>query len=170
MYKSSYDDESGNNPGRCAPLVFNVQVYALADKFQVEGLKDLALKKFEELCTKNWTQEGFTGALRVIYGDLFPPHDTAMRKAAIEKAGDHMRELLQEPAFVKMLEEVASLGSDLTKKFCDKPSKPKLDLQHVKKYRCPSCNRVWHMDNPQQNTTGYCYFCGSNNTWTNYTC
>lgn len=119
MYKSNYDDDSGNNPGRCTPLEFNVQVYALADKYQVEGLKGLAVKKFEKLCKDSWTPQDFTSALRVMYGGLFPPHDTTMRKLAIDQATSHMGELLKTAEFTKMLEEVAPLGSDITKKYYD---------------------------------------------------
>lgn len=52
MYGFEYDS-SGSDHGRVSPMLFNVNVYQIADKYGVPKLKDRAKEKFKKALLGN---------------------------------------------------------------------------------------------------------------------
>ncbi len=48
-------------------LIIHTMVYALADKYFVKGLKELALEKFEKETERYWDTEEFLQAVKMVY-------------------------------------------------------------------------------------------------------
>jgi len=110
MYKSTYDDDNGNNPSRCSAIVFNVQVYAIANKYNVSELKDLALASFTAQAGDHWDEAEFTQALRLTHDDdKFPQHDTAMAEAARAQLRVHAGDLMESEKFMSMIDQVGGI-------------------------------------------------------------
>jgi speckle-type POZ protein len=58
MYLFSYD-ASGSDQARASPMIFNVKVYSIADKYDVVALKSQAKEKFEKAAKSCWSMEDF---------------------------------------------------------------------------------------------------------------
>lgn len=162
MYKSSYDNDNDTTPKRRPAIVFAVQVYAMADKYQVDELKAYTLAKFISLAQEEWDQDFFCEALRLIYNnEMFPQHDQAMHEAAFEQILRHPVQLIRSKSFMSMIDEVGGIASRLSKELCS----------DMLGYKCEECGKVALvgpcLDLSHEHQTYY--RCGMKCTWSEYT-
>lgn len=164
MYKSDYYDNHSRKPDDRSPLLFNLQVFVLADKYQVEGLKVAAAEKIQRILANgdSWTHVDFVPALRMICGDEFPQAQ-AIRDGAIQVAHDNLDKLLEKDEFIAALNSVAGLGSALTKKLGGNPGTA---ANGMNQFFCDLCGQVTSMDWPEDEPTGCCIQCSGIPNWT----
>jgi len=164
MYKSTYDDDNGNNPSRCPAIVFNVQVYAMADKYNVTELKEFALEAFTAQAEGHWDEAEFVQALRLMHDDdKFPQHDTDMAEAASAQLRVHAKDLMKSKEVISTIGQVGSIGSQMLLAIYDIDSVE--NDKRVKKYKCTHCHNAIMMDCVKSASAGYCYFCDQHINW-----
>lgn len=97
------------------PLLFHVDVYALADRIQNANLKRAAEDKFEAAATTAWQDHEFPTAIESVYANTPPgPSGNRLRRISTEIAAKHARVLLdRDQRFRDMMDGVAEFGTDL---------------------------------------------------------
>jgi len=125
-----YDEEPPTN-GTVAPPLFegtelstNALMYALADKYGVEDLKDLAQEKFARAAAQDWNTAEFAHAVQIVY-ESTPESDSGLRDVVIETINQH-RDLTKDSKIEDLLEEFNGLTVGLLKAAysCDQPVGP----------------------------------------------
>jgi hypothetical protein len=99
------------------PMLFHVNVYALADRVQNTPLKKLAEKKFEALANKEWKSPDFPAAIESIYS-VAPPGSTgdSLRKMIVRLVVSHAKELFSlDKGFTAMLQDTPDFAADLAR-------------------------------------------------------
>ena len=92
-------------------LVLHAEVYALAEKYGIEGLKYLALEKFGVDSSKHWNTEDFLQAAKVVYTSTID-EDRAMRDVVIKTFHEH-KALLSTQLARNFLRDIEGLAYDL---------------------------------------------------------
>lgn len=98
MYRSTYDIEtlgeagdhleSDTSPPHECHIILHAKVYALAEKYVVEGLKALSLAKFETACDAHNSPGDFFSATEFVYTSTIET-DRGMRDAAVKAFYQH---------------------------------------------------------------------------------
>lgn len=91
-------------------LILHVRVYALAGKYAIEGLKEVALLKFKAELDTNWATRDFLDATKIVY-DSIPKSDRGMRDAVVEAF--HKYGLLTQPGLKEYIRDIVDLVYDL---------------------------------------------------------
>jgi len=121
MYRFDYDG-SGNDQGRVSPMLFNVQVYGIADKYGILALKSVAKEKFDKAVRTCWDMDDFAHVITEIYSSTPSTDrglrdtvvdvaltDRGLRDTVVDVAHEHIRALLEKDDFRGVLEETAVL-------------------------------------------------------------
>ncbi|KAL2349818.1 hypothetical protein BJ546DRAFT_1071018 [Cryomyces antarcticus] len=135
-------------------LLFHVQVYTLADKYDVTPLKRLSRDKFATLAKTFWDAEAFEFAIRAVY-NITPSHDQGMRDAVVNVSGYHIEEMKKDRAwFSALIHDIPEFGADLVSGMSDMIASPFTHFDIM--LRCPRCR--------QRGVTELCPNCHSQ-TW-----
>ncbi|QVM07886.1 hypothetical protein D8B26_002583 [Coccidioides posadasii str. Silveira] len=130
MYGIDYDS-SGSSRGRVSPLFFNAQIYALAEEYEVQKLKELAKEKFATSVRACWDMDDFPPVIVEVYNTT-PSADRGLRDVIVNTCVEHIEPLLLKEAFLDVLESCNHFAADIARQLASKPSKPS-------KYRCSQC-------------------------------
>jgi hypothetical protein len=88
-------------------LATHARMYALADKYQISGLKALAQRKFQKAALQHWNSEEFAPALRIVYTSTLE-EDRGLRDVVISTISrDRLLEKPDVRTTVKDLPELA---------------------------------------------------------------
>ena len=90
-------------------LIKHAKVFAMAIKYQVNGLRALAIQKFKQAASTDWSSEDFTHVVRVVYTST-PDHAQELREIVADTLYDHFSDLKDN----KELELVISGLGDLS--------------------------------------------------------
>ena len=191
MYTFDYGTEivSGSGPEGQAPMLTDVAVHIIADKYDIEPLADLAASKFYQRAATEWCTEGFASAAALVY-TAAADREHELRNATMavatrhahslrtEEAGTHFREVMGAvPALALALWEkqvdahVDSKAAtdtllDAVARFRDDLDAAEAELTkkaNVKKYKCPNPTCAWRVcaDNVIESVaTWSCLVCG----------
>jgi hypothetical protein len=125
----AYDEEPATN-SIITPSSFeetelstNARMYALADKYGIEDLKELAREKFATVATRDWNKGGFAHAVQIVY-ESTPKSDSGLRDVVVETINQH-RDLMKDSEIENMLEELNGLAVGVLKVVCS--SNPPVD-------------------------------------------
>ncbi|KAH8754523.1 hypothetical protein F5883DRAFT_183798 [Diaporthe sp. PMI_573] len=103
--------ESQDNDIRSSDLLLHAKVYALAEKYAVNGLKGLALAKFKTLASLCWATSDFLDAVSETYNSTIDT-DRGLRDVVLEVISAH-HELLGRDETKKLLQRERLLAYDL---------------------------------------------------------
>jgi hypothetical protein len=148
------------------PLILHAKVYALADKYEVLALKDLALRNYETAAARDWNVPDFPESIQIAYTTT-PESDRGIRDIVTKTATAHTHELLRSnTAFSAVLGSNAPFGKDYAIALDGLLSNAQLCS-----YKCPGCTAVW--TTKKEFITGtrafYCVLCGhANRNWPQY--
>lgn len=125
------------------PMLFHVNVYALADRIQNKPLKTLAEKKFEVIAKKEWKLPDFPSAVQAVYS-VAPPGSTgdSLRKMIIRLVVSHAKELFNlDRGFTAMLQDTPDFAADLARALAGagisaKGAEVNVDVEELS---CPGC-------------------------------
>ncbi len=67
--RRSMEDSGEDDDESKAILLLHVKVYIIAEKFMIQGLKDLSLRKFKAAALKGWDTSEFLDAAKLAYSD-----------------------------------------------------------------------------------------------------
>jgi hypothetical protein len=93
-------------------LLGNVQVYSLADKYNIPRLKGLAKAKFMAQAHQLLSVDHYPDIIREIY-ESTPSSDRGLRDAVTLACVENIRTLIPEPVFSAVLKDVGDFGFDL---------------------------------------------------------
>jgi hypothetical protein len=128
------------------PMLFHINVYALADRVQHTPLKKLAETKFEALANKEWKSPDFPSAIEAIYS-VAPPGTTgeSLRKMIVRMVVSHAKELFGlDRGFSAMLQDTPDFAADLARALSGagvstKGAETNVDVEEL---CCPSCKFI----------------------------
>jgi speckle-type POZ protein len=161
MYTFDYD-ASGSAENSFSPMVFNVKVYSIADKYDVPALKSKAEQKFEAAVAVGWDMDDFPDAIAQVYNST-PSVDRGLREIVTETACKHVKELLLKPGFRDVLDETVGFASDIAQLLAESKNQ-----KQRSKYRCPSCRHNWEAVLPSGGSY-HCIYCGfQRSDWSSY--
>ncbi|KAK8239388.1 BTB/POZ protein [Phyllosticta capitalensis] len=106
MYHGDYKTTEENE------IMLNIDVYATAEMYQVEGLKDIAAQHFKVVVPSFFDLPTFPDAIRAIYQGTME-EDRGLRDVLVETAAGKIDELIKDPVFNAVLEEVGAFGKHL---------------------------------------------------------
>ena len=157
MYGFDYDS-SGGDHSRVSPMLFNVNVYQVADKYGVLKLKQRAKEKFEKIIEACWGMDDFPLTITEAYSST-PKTDRGLRDPLIRTALKHIEHLQKTEDFVQVLEETVGFSADIFQYSISQSTNPSLT-----KYRCWNCDNQWQLENSV--SLVYCPTCGySKSNW-----
>ena len=161
LYNFDYNDENVDEHGSISCMPFNIRVFALAHKYDVEPLKGFARKRFSQLAEQEPRGSGFSRAVRLLYEGIADSgsHEKKLYEIVVEYVREYYELLKDEdPGFEGALDEVAGFGAHVAAALMTKGGRKNRDIQ---KYRCDNCNVDVEMKIPKNWTVMYCPSCGS---------
>lgn len=159
MYSFDY-----NNLHSTSCMVYDAQVYQIADKYDIPALKSHSIEKFRDAITTGWSMDDFPLAISVVYSTT-PSRDRGLRDLAVETSRKNIDKLLQRDGFCELLRETADFSADLIPFLCGKVSETSMQ-----RYTCPSCSYHFRAE-LSGNSYYYCLNCGgqySSSNWNSY--
>lgn len=121
-------------PGRgdSQPALFSsVRVYAIADKYDIPPLKDLARQRFGDWAETNWDCVEFPAMVKEVF-ESTPSTDRGLREVVFELVTNHVDVLLKKEYFRSVTEGIGELGLGVLLQLVEKHSEEKLDvLDHI---------------------------------------
>ncbi|CAG8265744.1 unnamed protein product [Penicillium nalgiovense] len=148
-----------NQPPQMCPLLFNVKVYAIADKFEVEYLKTQAKLTFVTLAQDYWNSDEFLTAAFEVYTTT-PKLDRGLRDVVVAVCQKHRKELRERKAFEKLVEETPGLATDivlLSHRWL--PQSASTMVRLVQSFSCLSCFAKWQVQVRLAEYFTTCPFC-----------
>jgi speckle-type POZ protein len=107
MYAFNY-----NNMVSTSTMIFDAQVYQIADKYDVQALKAHAKSKFSKAIETGWSLDEFPLAIETVYQST-PLDDRGLRDLAVERASKNIDKLLEKDGFCQLLRSTADFTADL---------------------------------------------------------
>jgi hypothetical protein len=93
-------------------LVINAKVYVIAEKYDIQALKEQAVAKYKEVLATSWNSSAFTESACIIYENT-PETDRSLRDVIAHGAGQNAKKLLDRGEFVDLLKTHGSLAVDV---------------------------------------------------------
>ena len=102
------------------PLSIHADMYALGDKYQVEGLCDLATSKFSASLGHHWNSTDFITAVQTVYSST-PDSNRGMRDVVVRAFRDHFStDITKNPFIQTKLHTIDELSFELLKSWPQK--------------------------------------------------
>jgi BTB/POZ domain len=108
------DNIDGTHPAPPLILVLHAQIYTVAEKYMVDGLKALAMEKFTQATANHWDANDFLEAAREAYTSTIDS-DKGLRDIIVKVFYTHQRSLLDKEEAVQLLIDVPLLAVHLLK-------------------------------------------------------
>ncbi|RYP39208.1 hypothetical protein DL767_002316 [Monosporascus sp. MG133] len=129
MYHFDY-----NNTHGASTMIFNAQVYSVADKYIIPALKAEAREKFGTAISTGWAMDDFPSAIAEVYNST-PESDRGLRDLTVEIARTNINPLRENELFRDVLREIPSFAAEMVISISDTHKKDQ------KIYRCPNCGK-----------------------------
>ncbi|CZR56340.1 uncharacterized protein PAC_06228 [Phialocephala subalpina] len=106
-------------------LITAAEVYILADKYDVQGLKVLACDKYKALCEYYWNNEHFIESLSIIFDNTPDTNETdILRVVTLDTASLHTKELLRKETFQELCQCRGDIATAVLMASVEIPSSP----------------------------------------------
>ena len=103
------------------PLSIHADMYALGDKYQVEGLCTLATSKFSASLSRHWNSTDFITAVQTVYSST-PDSNRGMRDVVAQAFQNHFgTDITKNPLIEAKLHTIDELSFELLKSWPQKP-------------------------------------------------
>lgn len=107
----------------------HVRVYAMADKYGVLELKELAKRKFTACADCDWPTENLAEILRAVYGST-PESDRGLRDVVARLCSNRLHDLIHLASFTAVLVEEGALCLDVLRRTLIRSDKLLQDQDH----------------------------------------
>lgn len=141
MYSFDYSNNSGSST-----MVYDAQVYQIADKYDIPALKAHCKSKFGTAIATGWSLDDFPLAITVAY-ESTPSEDRGLRDLAVETSRKHIDKLLGRDGFCELLRKTPDFSADLIPFLSEKTS------TNTPRFKCPSCQHQFRGEFSEKN---YC--------------
>ncbi|KAJ9194390.1 hypothetical protein DTO164E3_5368 [Paecilomyces variotii] len=149
MYGFNYNN-SGSEHGRVSPMLLNVKVYQVADKYDIPKLKAQAKENFTVAINKCWEMDDFPTAIEDAYSTTTSA-DRGLRDPLVSLSLEHIDILLDNEDFKQALRNTLGFAADLVQR----NAKGKL-------YLCPCCTNEFYVG--ASSSFRYCPLCSLEST------
>lgn len=95
-------------------LLVNAQAYIIADKYDIQSLKEWAATKYEEVLLETWNSTSFIESARLIF-DNTTESDRMLREIIVRRASKHAKALFDRGEFVALLQSHNDFAVDVLK-------------------------------------------------------
>lgn len=157
LYTANYDDEAAI--ADAAPILFNVHVHTIADKYNIPILCRLAEAKFADRASREWKTEGFAEAVKEMYATS-PDSKKILQDSAVAHAVEHAKELFtnDQSLFQKIAQTVAPFAYGVSAKLIASRLEQNDQAPTVAR-KCRACGLRWKEDHTamQRRTSGSCF-------------
>ncbi|KAK3720003.1 hypothetical protein LTR37_004126 [Vermiconidia calcicola] len=139
LYRFDYKYDDQNEANKAAPMVFDVLVHIIADKYDVPALMKLAESKYAQHVQDAWQTDAFAKSIREVYTGA-ADRDGQLRKTIIETSIKHAKELHHEDSgacFRSVADAIAPFASALAAALVT-PRNPGPEEGDVR-YQCNYC-------------------------------
>ncbi|KAL2005433.1 hypothetical protein VTN00DRAFT_2644 [Thermoascus crustaceus] len=110
------DDEKKDEPPRVPTCL---KLYAVADKYMIQGLKSAARDRFAAWAIENWSNPSFLLAVREIYENETGNY-VELRNAAVRPMVARADDMFMKEEFVNLLKDFGELSTELLRRVLDK--------------------------------------------------
>lgn len=93
-------------------LIEHAQVFAMAVRYHIAALQNLATQKFKSEVAEHWDHEDLAHAIHVIYTST-AEDVIQLREVAVEALDAHRAQLLEKPDIAALLRSITGLACDL---------------------------------------------------------
>jgi hypothetical protein len=141
------------------PMLLNVEVYAIADKYEVEYLKIQSKLNFANQVHEHWNSKKFFDVIRSAYRST-PSSDRGLRDVIVAICQENKMRLRELQGFEELLQEIPSFASDLV--LVNKQWLPACVTEEpviVDFYTCLSCRAKWQIRWWDAVRFNHCPFC-----------
>lgn len=154
FYKYDYSELSTDGS---EAMLLHVRVYYLARKYQIESLKSLAMRLFQDAANVCFSVKTFTDTVKEAY-DNTNESDKELRQAMVKVALENHKLLKDDGGdeFGAMMASAGEFGRDV---FWEMDSR-KQSLSSVVTFICPKFERFWKLDS-EAGLTPMCPACDS---------
>ncbi|KAL3474861.1 BTB/POZ protein [Aspergillus californicus] len=153
LYGFNYDS-SGSDQGRNSPMLFNVKVYQIGDKYGIPNLKAQAKEKFSVAIRTCWEMDDFPIAIASTYSTTASA-DRGLRDLLVSTSLEHINDLLKNDDFKQTLGETLGFAADLVQNQDHQVS--------TTTYHCPRCFKDWGLQGSEG--AQYCPLCSHSADW-----
>ena len=104
-YLYTFDYEENGKGEQSIAGFSNVRVYAIAEKYNIPLLKEVAKEKFVKWAENNWSHCDFP----VVAGEVYestPSSDIGLRDVVSRLCGEHIKELVGKKEFLDLFSEL----------------------------------------------------------------
>jgi len=98
-------------------LVEHARVFAMATKYQADGLRQLAAHKFKETASKDWNHEDFAHTVHVVYTST-SDNIIELRQIVADTIHDHLEDLKDKEEVETVISGLGGLAYSLLKRRC----------------------------------------------------
>ena len=110
FYSMSYDDEipevtEGETASHISLLQLHARMFALGDRYDIPGLRDVAVKKYSSRCAVSWEPLEFIESLYDVY-ERTPPSLRHLRNAACILMRKYLPKMLDDEAVATAYEDI----------------------------------------------------------------
>lgn len=122
-------------------LLLHTRLYAIAEQYNIVGLKQLAKDKFATAIKSNpgWHPVAFVASLQYMFEHL-PETNLGLKSIAIEAAREHLGDLCLMPVFNALCEENNEIACSILREVGKKSLR---DPQTDQASRCDTCSTDW---------------------------
>lgn len=107
--------ESVSQDGSNVFMIEHAKVFAMAVKYQVDGLRDLAISKFQAQVKSHWNHQDFPHTIFVVYNST-PQDVTQLRDLVANQMHETFEELQNKPEIEEVVLSIPKLSYNLLKR------------------------------------------------------
>jgi hypothetical protein len=134
------EDATGSPATSKVHLIEHAKVFALAVKYQADGLRELAISKFKESIEANWNHEDLSHAIHIVYQST-TDDVTELRDIVTDTVHDHFDELNGQETVKAVVSSIASLAYGLLERFrTTQPKKSTCSFGHYGESKIRKCS------------------------------
>ena len=122
LYHLEYDLPDFENSLEKAGLVFHAEMYSLADKYNIRGMKVLAQDHFQDRANGNCRVKEFPTAIRTVYKTTVD-EDRGLRDVVVDIISMNT-DLLDRPEIKEAVKDTADLAFELLMKSQEQKTRP----------------------------------------------
>ena len=112
-------------------MMNNVQIYAVAEKYNLPELKELAVRKFESLMTSQWHHANFEQIIKAVFTTT-PSKDEGLRRVVQEACSRNFEKILEDDGTRDAVLNDKSLSKAVISAVMGKQEEDKLLLEEAK--------------------------------------
>jgi speckle-type POZ protein len=94
------------------PLIFNVKMYVIGDKYDIPGLRALATKKYQACVAVHWNNTTFSESAQHLWDNTMDT-DRQLRDVVVKTAHKHIKQFLDRGEFKDFMRSHGDVGLEV---------------------------------------------------------